>query len=92
MSSVLTMPPTLPYRCPDCRSIDWYRDGCVIVEDAAAVGLTCGRVQRLDECLVIVKYRLMIQSHELAAELEDRHIPADFAQPARISAAASAKT
>ena len=48
MSTVLTMPPTLPYRCPDCGSIDWYRDGCLIAENEAAAGLTCGRVQRLE--------------------------------------------
>jgi hypothetical protein len=48
---VLTTPSLAQYRCPACQSIDWFRDGCVIDEADARLGLRCGRVQRADPAL-----------------------------------------
>jgi len=45
------MPSLAQYRCPACRSIDWFRDGCVIAEADGALDLRCGRVQRSDPAL-----------------------------------------
>ena len=36
------------YRCPSCRSIDWFRDGCLITEDEATGALMIKRVQISD--------------------------------------------
>jgi hypothetical protein len=65
MSHVLTVP-TTPYRCPGCRSIDWYRDGCVIAEGGEHVTLGCGRVQRPDPALAATTWSCNQCAHEVA--------------------------
>jgi hypothetical protein len=45
---VLTLRPVAQYMCPDCGSIDWFRDGCVIASADELIELRCGRVQHAD--------------------------------------------
>jgi hypothetical protein len=59
------MPPTTPYRCPHCRSIDWFRDGCVIVAAGDRVELGCGRVQRPDPALADTTWSCNQCAHEV---------------------------
>jgi hypothetical protein len=66
MSSVLTMSPTLRYRCPTCGSIDWFRDGCVISEADRTITLGCGRVQGKDPALAGTAWSCNQCAHEVA--------------------------
>ena len=59
------MPPTTPYRCPHCRSIDWFRDGCVIAEADAQIELRCGRVQHSDPSLAATTWSCNQCAHEV---------------------------
>jgi hypothetical protein len=65
MSAVLTMPPPLRYRCPTCRAIDWFRDGCVISEADIGRELGCGRVQRKDPTLAGTAWSCNQCAHEV---------------------------
>ena len=65
MFRVLTLSATRPYRCPACRSIDWYRDGCVIAEAGEHAQLTCGRVQRPDPALAGTTWSCTHCAHEV---------------------------
>ena len=47
-SEVQTIVTNVGYRCPTCRSIDWFRDGCLITEDEATGKLMITRVQVSD--------------------------------------------
>jgi len=45
---MLTIVTNVGYRCPLCRSIDWFRDGCLVTESEATGELMITRVQPPD--------------------------------------------
>jgi hypothetical protein len=65
MRTVLSTGPATEYRCPTCRSIDWFRDGCVIAENDAAIELRCGRVQHSDPSLAATSWSCNQCGHEV---------------------------
>ena len=58
----------LGYRCPVCRSIDWFHDGCLIVEDEATGDVHVTRVQTSDPGLVRDHWSCNHCAHELLQE------------------------
>lgn len=65
---VLATPSNVAYRCPECGSIDWFHNGCVIAEVDARIELTCGRVQRPDPGLAGTTWSCNQCAHELPRE------------------------
>ena len=69
---------TIAYRCPICRSIDWYRDGCLITEDEATGDLAIVRVQASDLRIAGAGWSCNYCAYEvqpqtrLARDLDDR--------------------
>ena len=56
------------YRCPICRSIDWFRDGCLISEDEATGELVITRVQNSDPRIAGAGWSCTYCAHELSPE------------------------
>lgn len=64
MSGVLTMQSPATYRCPECGSIDWFRDGCIIAAADGQIELRCGRVQHSDPRLAGTTWSCTHCAHE----------------------------
>ena len=64
MSTVLTLRPVTQYACPECGSVDWFRDGCVIAATNAQIELRCGRVQHSDPVLAGTPWSCNQCAHE----------------------------
>jgi len=56
------------YRCPSCRSIDWFRDGCLITEDEATGDLVIRRVQISDPRMPGTGWSCTYCAHEVLPE------------------------
>ncbi|MFL5769981.1 MAG: hypothetical protein ACJ765_07860 [Chloroflexota bacterium] len=63
---MLTMREAVTPRCPDCRSIDWFRNGCVIAVFDGDVDLECGRFQRPDPALASATWSCNQCAYEVA--------------------------
>ena len=61
----------LAYRCPACRSIDWFHDGCMIVEYDATGDVQVVRVQPSDPRLARDHWSCNHCAHEV---LSDTHL------------------
>jgi hypothetical protein len=55
----------LGYRCPVCRSIDWFHDGCLIAEDDATGDVQVTRIQASDPRLAQDNWSCNSCAHEL---------------------------
>ena len=62
----------LGYRCPVCRSIDWFRDGCLITEDEGGTVMVV-RVQASDTRIVGAGWSCNYCAHELLTETRLAH-------------------
>ena len=58
----------LGFRCPDCRAIDWFHDGCLIVEDEATGNVQVTRVQASDPRLAGDRWSCNQCAHEVLSE------------------------
>jgi hypothetical protein len=67
IGTVLTVPSIDRLRCPYCRAIDWFRDGCVIAETDASVELRCSRVLRPELGFEATPWSCAQCGHEVAA-------------------------
>jgi hypothetical protein len=67
IGTVLTMPSIDRLRCPQCRAIDWFRDGCVIAETDTSVELRCWRVLRPELGFEATPWSCAQCGHEVAA-------------------------
>jgi len=65
---MLTIVTNVGYRCPVCRSIDWFRDGCLVTEDEATGDLMITRVQVPDPRIAGAGWSCTYCAHELLPE------------------------
>ena len=64
MSGVLTIRAPAQYRCPECGSIDWFRDGCIIAAPDDQIELRCGRVLHAHPALAATTWSCTHCAHE----------------------------